>query len=123
MATTHNSNKTSDLPTITKDQNNQLAAAPKSNNANNLHNNVEARLLDTAERLFAEKGFDATSVRDITNHAGCNVAAVNYHFKNKQNLYTEVCRRRMAMMRDVRISSIDSVLSQTDHVPTLEELI
>ncbi|UCF42499.1 MAG: CerR family C-terminal domain-containing protein, partial [Planctomycetota bacterium] len=47
----------------------------------------------------------------------------NYHFKNKQNLYTEVCRRRMAMMRDVRISSIDSVLSQTDHVPTLEELI
>ncbi|MHC4996593.1 MAG: TetR family transcriptional regulator [Planctomycetota bacterium] len=37
-----------------------------------------ARLLDAAEALFARKGYAATSVRDITQAAGCNVASVNY---------------------------------------------
>jgi AcrR family transcriptional regulator len=45
------------------------------------------RLLDVAETLFAEHGFAATSVRDITSAAACNLAAVNYHFRDKQNLY------------------------------------
>jgi len=52
------------------------------------------RLLDEAERLFAEKGFHAVSVREITKAAGCNLAAVNYHFGNKENLYLEVFRSR-----------------------------
>ena len=36
------------------------------------------RILAAAQKLFADKGFDATSVRDITTEAGCNVASVNY---------------------------------------------
>ena len=52
------------------------------------------RLLDEAEMLFAEKGFHAVSVREITKAAGCNLAAVNYHFGNKENLYLEVFRSR-----------------------------
>jgi len=100
-----------------------LSDSPKSKTANDLRNDVEERLLDVAEQLFAEKGFDATSVRDITNQAGCNVAAVNYHFKNKQNLYTEVCRRRMTAMRDVRLAAIENVMSQTTPRLTLTELI
>jgi AcrR family transcriptional regulator len=67
------------------------------------------RLLDAAERLFAENGFAATSVRDITAAASSNVAAVNYHFGGKHNLYHEVFRRRMAAMRDQRIASIRQV--------------
>jgi AcrR family transcriptional regulator len=67
------------------------------------------RLLDAAERLFAENGFAATSVRDITATASSNVAAVNYHFGGKHNLYHEVFRRRMAAMRDQRIASIRQV--------------
>src|SRR5215813_12251978 len=43
-------------------------------------------ILDTAERLFAEKGLDATSVRDITGAAGVNLGAITYHFGTKQNL-------------------------------------
>jgi AcrR family transcriptional regulator len=64
------------------------------------------RLLDAAERLFAEKGFAATSVRDITAAAASNIAAVNYHFGGKYNLYNEVFRRRMAAIREQRIASI-----------------
>ena len=84
---------------------------------------VKDRLLDTAEGLFAEKGFDGTSIREITSQAKCNLAAVNYHFGGKKKLYSEVFRRRMIAMRDVRIASIEEVMSQTDHEPTLEELI
>jgi AcrR family transcriptional regulator len=52
------------------------------------------RLLDEAEALFARKGFHAVSVREITSAAGCNLAAVNYHFGTKENLYLEVFRTR-----------------------------
>ena len=38
------------------------------------------RILQAAENLFSTKGFEATSVRDITTEANCNVASVNYHF-------------------------------------------
>jgi AcrR family transcriptional regulator len=49
-------------------------------------------LIQAAGELFAKKGFAATSVRDIAQKAGVNVAAVNYHFSSKENLYTEVFR-------------------------------
>lgn len=50
------------------------------------------RILQEAEALFAERGFYAVTVREITQAAHCNLAAVNYHFGNKQNLYMEVFR-------------------------------
>ncbi len=52
------------------------------------------RILDEAEILFARKGYHAVSVREITAAANCNLAAVNYHFGNKQNLYLDVFRVR-----------------------------
>lgn len=52
------------------------------------------RILDKAEVLFAQKGFRAVSVREITSAARCNLAAVNYYFGNKENLYLEVFRSR-----------------------------
>lgn len=58
------------------------------------HDLTKERLLDEAEALFARKGYDAVSVREITNAARCNLAAVNYHFGNKKNLYMEVFRAR-----------------------------
>ncbi len=54
------------------------------------------RILDTAERLFAEKGFDGVSVREITSRAGCNVASVSYYFGSKKELYLTVFRERLA---------------------------
>ncbi len=66
------------------------------------------RILDAAERLFAERGFDGTSIRDVTTEAGANLAAVHYHFGSKEDLVREVLRRvvtpanaaRLQMMAD-----------------------
>ena len=56
--------------------------------------NTRDRLLTEAENLFAQKGFAAVSVREITTAAKSNLAAVNYHFGNKMNLYLSVFRER-----------------------------
>ncbi len=64
------------------------------------------RLLDAAEDLFAQKGYAAASVRDIVAAAECNLAAVNYHFGSKKNLYREVFRRRLGAMRDQRLAAV-----------------
>ena len=53
---------------------------------------TRTRLLETAGELFAERGFDATNVRDITSRAGTNLAAVNYHFGGKERLYVAAVR-------------------------------
>ncbi len=66
------------------------------------------RLLDAAEELFARKGYAATSVRDITAAAECNLAAVNYHFHSKRNLYREVFRRRLGAMREQRLAAVET---------------
>lgn len=48
------------------------------------------RLIEAAGQLFAEKGFADTTVKDITDRASANVAAVNYYFGDKEKLYEEV---------------------------------
>ncbi|MFO1380136.1 MAG: TetR/AcrR family transcriptional regulator [Chitinivorax sp.] len=54
------------------------------------------RILDAAEVLFVEFGFEATSLRMITQRAAVNLAAVNYHFGSKEVLYQGVVSRRLA---------------------------
>jgi AcrR family transcriptional regulator len=63
-------------------------------NTNHKNDLTKERILDEAEALFAAGGYHAVSVREITKAAACNLAAVNYHFGNKQNLYLEVFRSR-----------------------------
>jgi AcrR family transcriptional regulator len=63
------------------------------------------RLLSTAERLFAERGFSKVTVREICKSARANVAAVNYHFNGKKGLYDEVVRAAIKTMQ----STTDSI--------------
>jgi AcrR family transcriptional regulator len=53
---------------------------------------TQQRLLDAAEQVFADKGFNAASIRDICRKAGANVAAVNYYFRDKERLYIETVK-------------------------------
>ena len=80
------------------------------------------RILAAARKLFAEKGFDATSVRDITTEAGCNVASVNYHFGGKDNLYLESFRSMLAVLRDKRLDAMSEQLKRQP-TPSLEEFV
>jgi len=56
------------------------------------HDPTCERVLDAAGEIFAEKGFKAAAVRDITDRAGVNVSAVNYYFRSKEQLYLETVR-------------------------------
>jgi AcrR family transcriptional regulator len=60
-------------------------------------------LLDTAERLFAESGVAATSVRTITAAAGANVAAINYYFGSRDGLLRELISRRQGPLNQERL--------------------
>lgn len=53
---------------------------------------TKLRILEAAGEIFATKGFDAATVRDICQAAGANLAAVNYYFGDKQNLYVEAVK-------------------------------
>ena len=54
---------------------------------------TKQRIIDRARELFAERGFEGTSIRDLAKLADVNVAAINYHFGNKTGLYTETIRQ------------------------------
>jgi AcrR family transcriptional regulator len=70
------------------------------------------RLLDAAERLFSQKGYRAASVREITQAAGTNLAAVNYHFGSKAELYHEVFVRRLTWLRERRLQAVEQALAR-----------
>jgi AcrR family transcriptional regulator len=57
------------------------------------------RLLDVAERLFATRGFEATSVRDIVREAGMTNPMLYYYFGSKEDLFVHLVRERFAYMR------------------------
>ncbi|MCF8144005.1 MAG: CerR family C-terminal domain-containing protein [Deltaproteobacteria bacterium] len=80
------------------------------------------RILDEAEALFAEKGFHAVTVREITQAAHCNLAAVNYHFGNKQNLYVEVFKTRW-MPRARRVQACFKEVLSAQHGRSLAGIV
>lgn len=67
------------------------------------------QILDTAERLFAEHGIDAVSLRTLTADAGVNLASVHYHFGSKEALVTAVFDRRVDRLNRERLEMLDAV--------------
>ena len=91
-----------------------MAAKRKKTNINS-NRKVRDRLLDSAEELFCEYGFDGASIRDIAASADCNIASVNYYFGGKEKLYQEVWRRHLMIMLDDLLISRFPVERRTDH--------
>jgi len=68
---------------------------------------TRTRILDAAEELFMQHGFEATSMRQLTAKAGANLAAVNYHFGSKDALIAAVFQRRLDAMNTARIAELE----------------
>lgn len=62
-----------------------------------LTDDTKQRLIDAAAQVFAEKGFAQATVREICSRAKANIAAVNYYFRDKEQLYAETLRRAHCM--------------------------
>src|SRR5947199_4670584 len=78
-------------------------AAPRSPTA------TKQRILDAAESLFMEHGFEATSLRSITAAADVNLAAANYHFGSKEELFHAVLTRRLDPMNQERLDLLTAL--------------
>lgn len=75
------------------------------------------RILDAAERLFTDYGFEATTLRQITGAAEVNLAAVNYHFGSKEELIREVFRRRLTWLNQQRLQELDRLEAEAGGKP------
>lgn len=77
-----------------------MAIAPKTQD-------TRERVLEAAACLFAERGFDVVSVRQIAAQAEANLGAITYHFGSKERLFAEIVSREMEVFR-ARASEIAS---------------
>jgi AcrR family transcriptional regulator len=81
-----------------------------------MHSQIEAGpkriLLDVAESLFAEKGFELVSFRDITTKAKTNIAAVNYHFGSRAELLHLVMMRQLSPITEERLARLTALEKQ-----------
>ena len=84
---------------------------------------TRTRILDAAEELFMQHGFEGTSMRQLTAQAGANLAAVNYHFGSKDALIEAVFRRRLDPMNAARIADLERMEKEAAGKPLSPESI
>jgi AcrR family transcriptional regulator len=85
---------------------------------------TQERILDTAERMFADEGYAATSVRKITAKAEVNLAAVHYHFRSKEALLEAVILRRAEPANRERLALLNACeLEAGTGQPSLEGVL
>jgi AcrR family transcriptional regulator len=82
------------------------------------------RILDAAERLFADQGYGATSLRHVIAEAQVNLAAVHYHFGTKEELLDHVIARRMGPVNANRLAMMDRLEAEYgDQPPPLDRVL
>ena len=78
------------------------------------YNEKQVQIIETAERLFAAKGFEGTSVRDIAQEAGINIAMISYYFGSKEKLIEAIFDYRISYTRLTMLGVLqDESLSPT----------
>ncbi len=73
---------------------------------------TKTRILDAAEKLFAERGFSETSLRLITSKAEVNLASVNYHFGSKKELIRAVLARYLDVFMPSASNAINELIGR-----------
>jgi AcrR family transcriptional regulator len=84
---------------------------------------TRARILDVAEELFGEEGFDRVSIRDITKKAEVNLAAINYHFGSKEDLIAAIFERRVVPVNKARLKALNTAQESGKKPPGLEAIL
>jgi AcrR family transcriptional regulator len=103
--------KSRNRPRINAPQDSRSAAATR------------ARILDAAEALFLEHGFDGTSLRLLSGRAGVNLAAVNYHFGGKDELFRTMLALRLDALNEQRIALLDQREGAAPEGPDCESIL
>lgn len=82
------------------------------------------RILDAAERLFADHGFEGASIRAIVEAASVNLAAVHYHFRSKEALLEAVLTRRISVVNAARMQRlVQAEADAAPGVPSVEQIL
>ena len=71
---------------------------------------TKQKILDTAERLFAQQGYAATSMRQIISEAGVNLAAIHYHFGSKEELLDGLVQRKAGPVNAERLALLEAAV-------------
>ncbi len=83
---------------------------------------TKEQLLNVAEQLIAERGYAGTTVRAIANRANANLAAVNYHFGSKEDLFRAIFSRIAKPIVAQQLEILDE-LQQKEALPSVEEIL
>jgi AcrR family transcriptional regulator len=73
------------------------------------YSDTKTKILDVAEKLFAETGIHATSIRQIVKEAGVNVASLHYHFGSKEAVIHEIITRRLRPINEAKEKRLDEI--------------
>ncbi|MEM9151354.1 MAG: TetR/AcrR family transcriptional regulator [Cyanobacteria bacterium P01_F01_bin.3] len=83
---------------------------------------TKEQILNAAERLFAERGFSGTTLRNVVSKAGVNLAAVHYHFGSKEELFRAAVARFASPVVERELAILDQ-LQASDQPLTVEAIL
>jgi AcrR family transcriptional regulator len=90
----------------------------------NLEADTQSRILDAAEKAFADSGFAGASLRTIVGAARVNLATVYYYFQSKEGLIAAVVNRRFGPLREQHLALLKTFLAQASNKPLpIEKII
>lgn len=84
---------------------------------------TRTRLLDAAEKVFSQFGFEGTSVRMINTEADVDSGAIHYHFGTKQDLFRAVIKRRGETLSGDRLARLDRCKEAPGAAPLVEQIV
>lgn len=100
-------------------QNTATTERPRGRPANTSQQDLKTQILDTAEMLFAEQGYSATSIRRIADQVGVNPALIHYYFSNKKELLLKVMERSFEPLKAALAEMKDGPESSPGMIATL----